>query len=151
MSSENNLCCQTLSCKMGFAVKAVLRLISTRFAEKEVDLTIEQYFILNILDKKEGLILQDLADILDRDKSAVLRHLNCLEDKHFVARTTDPQDKRRKVLLITKPGLEVLNRARTLARDVNEELISDLPDDELEHFEQMVTTIYQKAVAEDIS
>ena len=151
MTSENKFCCQTLSCKMGFAVKAVLRLISSRFTEEEVDLTIEQYFILNILDHEEGLILQDLADILDRDKSAVLRHLNCLEEKHFVARTTDPDDKRRKVLLVTKSGLEVLNKARTLAQKVNEELVSDLPEEKLEYFEHMVTSLYEKAIAEDIS
>jgi DNA-binding MarR family transcriptional regulator len=128
---------------MGFAVKGVLRLLRQRFEAEDIELTLEQYFVLNILDNEEGLILQELADIVDRDKSAVVRLINGLEENHFVARTTDPDDKRRKILLVTKPGIKVLEKAIELDQEVNKQITSDIPEQKIDDVEETVSKIYQ--------
>lgn len=128
---------------MGFAVKGVLRLLRRRFEAEDIELTLEQYFVLNILDNEEGLILQELADIVDRDKSAVVRLINGLEENHFVARTTDPDDKRRKILLVTKPGIKVLEKAIELDQEVNKQITSDIPEQKIDDVEETVSKIYQ--------
>ena len=133
---------------MGFAVKGILRLLKQRFEAEDINLTLEQYFILNILNNEEDLILQELAEIVDRDKSAVVRLINGLEDNHFVARTTDPDDKRRKILLVTKPGIKVLEKAIELDHEVNDQITGDIADTKLAEVEDTVSQIYQATMPE---
>jgi len=143
---ETSLFCHTLSCKMGFAVKGVLRLLKQRFDEEDLKLTLEQYFILNILNNKEDLILQEVAEIVDRDKSAVLRLINGLEENHFVARATDPDDKRRKILLVTKNGMEELKKAIELDKEVNKTVTEDISQPKIDKVEKTVEHIYSTTI-----
>lgn len=147
MALEKKLYCRTIGCKMAYAVKGIVRLMQQRFAEHELDLTIEQYFVLNILDNKEGLILQDLSEILGRDKSAVLRHIDGLEEHHYVARSKDPDDKRRKILLVTKKGVTVLEKAKDVAQQVNNELTRHISENKLEEYKQNIDKIYESALS----
>jgi len=147
MSLKKEIYCHSLGCKMGFAIKGILRLLRQRFNEEKLSLTVEQYFLLNILENKEGLILQELADIVDKDKSAVTRHINSLEENHFIARAKDPEDKRRKILLMTKPGLNVLEQARKIDEEINNELTSQISDSELQKLEKIVSDIYQFTIS----
>lgn len=146
MSLKQKLYCHTLGCKMGFAVKGILRMLRHKFNEQNIDLTLEQYFMLNILDNEEGLILQELADIVDRDKSAVLRLINGLEENHFIARSTDPDDKRRKILLVTKNGSTVLEEARALDKQVNRKLTRDIDPEKRQDIEHFLSKIYQRTL-----
>jgi len=54
MSLKKEIYCHSLGCKMGFAIKGILRLLRQRFNEEKLSLTVEQYFLLNILENKEG-------------------------------------------------------------------------------------------------
>lgn len=150
MSLKQKLRCNTLACKMGFTVKGILRVLDKKFTLQNIDLTLEQYFILNIVNNEERLILQDLTKILDRDKSAIARHLNELEGKHFVARTTDPEDKRRKILLITKPGVRMLEKAKKLAKQVNNDMTRDISEKDLQQFESVLAEIYTQIDSEEL-
>jgi DNA-binding MarR family transcriptional regulator len=150
MALDKELYCHTLGCRMGYAVKAMMRLFKNRLCKERIGLTLEQYFILNILDNEEGLILQDLAEIVDRDKSAVLRHIYGLEENYFVARTTDPEDKRRKLLLITKRGMNVLEKARKIDKQVNEDVTKNIGDDKLRELKISLSEIYERALKEPL-
>lgn len=107
---------------MAYVIKEMLRILKSRFAEENIELTVEQYFILNILDNEDGMILQEVAEIVERDKSAVLRHVNGLEGNHFITRVKDDEDRRRKLLLVTKRGMKVLEKAREVDRQLDEEI-----------------------------
>ena len=134
---------------MGFAVKGILRLLEKRFNQENIKLTLEQYFLLNILENEERLILQDLADIVERDKSAVLRHINCLEENHFVARAKDPDDKRTKILLITKQGIKMLEKARKADEQVNKEITQNISNEQLDYLENIVSDIYEYTMSDE--
>lgn len=149
MSLKQRLRCDTLGCKMGFTVKGIVRMLEQKFTRQNIALTIEQFFLLNILDSEQGLIVQDLSEILDRDKSAVVRHLNGLEEKRFVTRTTDPDDKRRKIIVITKPGIQVLEKARDLAKQINNDITRHITDRDLKKFESVLSDIYERISSEE--
>ncbi|MGM0545211.1 MAG: MarR family transcriptional regulator [Bacteroidota bacterium] len=134
---------------MAYVVKEIIRNLSKRFAAKGVNLTIEQYFILNILDNEDGLILQDLAEIVDRDKSAVLRHIDSLEEKHFVTRVTDRKDKRRKLLLVTKPGMIELEKAREIDQEIDQELMQESENIEIKDFQKTLSNMYNYLISDN--
>lgn len=149
MAPNQKLYCETLGCKMAYSLKGLKRILGKRFTEEDITLTLEQYFLLNILDNEEGLILKELAEIVDRDKSAVLRHIDCLEENHFVARSTDPHDKRRKNLLITKMGMNELQKARRMDEETNKFLVRDIDPEKIKEFENFLTEIYERAMSEE--
>src|SRR5699024_2567359 len=124
MSLKNKFSCKTLGCNMGFTFKGILRTLENEFEKAGVKLTIEQYFLINILNSEDGLILKELAEIVDRDKSAVLRHVNSLEENQFIARATDPTDKRRKIIYITRPGMRALAEAQELDEKIDRNINS---------------------------
>lgn len=143
MSAYQKLYCETTGCRMAYVVKEIIRSLKKQFKEKGIDLTIEQFFILNILDNEDGLILQELAKIVDRDKSAVLRHIDGLEKNHFVTRVTDDEDKRRKLLLVTKPGIKVLEKARTVDQQLDKEITEKIENIEIKEFEDALSKMYK--------
>ena len=148
MALNQKLYCNTLGCKMAYSLKGIKRMLNEQFTKEGVALTLEQYFVLNILDNEQGLILKELANIVDKDKSAVLRHIDGLEENHFVARAKDPKDKRRKLLLITKQGLNELERARALDKKVHRKLTKSTPEKKLKEFESFIEKIYKRTMSD---
>lgn len=144
MGFENKLHCKTLGCKMGHTIKGILKMLNDRLDHNEVDLTIEQFFILNLLNNEDDLILQDIAERFHKDKSAVFRHINALEKKHFVARVTCADDKRKKVIVLTKPGMETLKQAQLLEADVDKDLTGHIDAKDLVVFEKILFEIFKK-------
>src|SRR5699024_12690432 len=114
MSLRNKFSCETLGCKMGFIVKEIFRTLVNEFDKANVKLTVEQYFLLNMLNCEGGLILKELAEIVSVDKSSVLRQINSLEEHQFVARATDTEDKSRKNNYSNTPGTEALDEESEL-------------------------------------
>lgn len=148
MSLNHKLYCHTLGCKMGFTVKGILRMLEEQFQHEKVNLTLEQYFLLNILENEGEMIIQELASILDRDKSAITRHINGLEENGFVSRTPDPEDRRRKILLVTKPGIQVLAKAKHLEAQINDHITHHIPEKKLTEFEDILNSIFERTTKE---
>ena len=117
--------------------------MAAEFRNKEIDLSFEQFVILKILNSNAEFIQQDLADLLQKDKSIIVRHINCLLDHQFVVRITNKEDKRKKNLALTHNGIEILNRMNELAVDVSNKLLSGVTEHELEIFKDVLTKIQE--------
>ncbi|HLR25926.1 MAG TPA: MarR family transcriptional regulator [Fodinibius sp.] len=128
---------------MGFTVKEIFRTLVNEFEKADVQLTVEQYFLLNILNSEDGMILKELASIVERDKSAVLRQINSLESNQFVARATDPADKRRKIIFITRPGIRALAEAQKLDEKIDRNISSSVSENQLQTFESVLSNLHK--------
>lgn len=142
-------CCESLGCKIAHTLKAMVKETCGVFEKNNIDLTPEQFFLLNILNDNEGLILQDLADMLEKDKSAIMRHIDALEKKHFVTRATCEEDKRKKLLILTKPGMETLSKAQDISIKTEKKLTNQIQKTELDTFEQVLQKIIHKTQAQN--
>ena len=123
--------------------------MAAEFRNKEIDLSFEQFVILKLLNSNAEFIQQDLADRLQRDKSIIVRHINCLLEHQFVVRITNKEDKRKKNLALTNNGIEILNRMNAVAVDVSNKLLSGVTEHELEIFENVLTKIQENGDAEE--
>ncbi len=119
------------------------------FREKEIDLTFEQFVILKLLDSNADLIQQDLADRLQKDKSIIVRHINCLLEHQYVVRLTNKGDKRKKNLTLTNTGIDILNRMKIVAVEVTKKLLSGVTDNELETFQHVLLRIQENGDIEE--
>lgn len=79
-------------------------------AHHAIDLTPEQWFVLNKLRQEDGRNPSALADAIFADRPNITRLLRGLERKGLVARRPDPDDGRRQRIHITVEGVELHDR-----------------------------------------
>lgn len=138
---------------LGYMLDQSLRVLRNHliceFREKGIDLTIEQFVILHLLNTNGDLIQRDLACQLQKDKSIMVRQINCLLEHQYVVRTTNNEDKRKKNLILTKNGTEILNRIRGISGSISKKLLSDVSEKDLETFHSVLLKIQENGGAEE--
>lgn len=123
--------------------------MTIEFREKEIELTFEQFVILKLLDSNADFIQQDLADRLQKDKSIIVRHINCLLEHQYVVRLTNNGDKRKKNLTLTSTGVEILDQMKIVAVEVTKKLLTGVTDNELEIFQHVLLKIQENGDIEE--
>lgn len=71
------------------------------------DITVEQFSLLIALWKKEGISQQDLGEYVDKDRPSVTRLLDNMEKGNLVVRITSDQDRRVRLIYLTKKGKDL--------------------------------------------
>ena len=72
-----------------------------------IDLTFEMLQLMFRLWTREGINQQELANQTCKDKVSLSYLINNLEKKGLVSRTTDPADRRNKLIYLTPEGTEL--------------------------------------------
>ncbi|MFW0794402.1 MarR family winged helix-turn-helix transcriptional regulator [Gordonia sp. CPCC 205515] len=85
-----------------------------------------------VCDEPDGITQRRLASDVGLDPSQIVALVDELESRDLVVRTTDPNDRRNKLILATDAGRELCGRARELTRDVSREHFVGADDDQLE-------------------
>lgn len=123
--------------------------MASEFKNKDIDLTFEQFVILKLLNSNADFIQQDLADRLQKNKSIIVRHINCLLEHQYVVRLTNKRDKRKKNLTLTKNGFEILSQMNEITAEVSMKLLSGITGNELEIFQRVLLKIQENSDAEE--
>jgi DNA-binding MarR family transcriptional regulator len=135
----------------GFAiadtVKSIIKKLMTRLREGGYTISAEQFAILHFLNTNQELIQQDLADFTGKDKSAILRHIDFLEENKYVLRVADPTDRRKKNLIVTKRGAELHQAFSQIDLELGRELQAGISPEDLAVFFKVLAKI--KANAQD--
>jgi DNA-binding MarR family transcriptional regulator len=115
--------------------------------QTDVKLTIEQFGLLfAISEKKEDVIQKEMAVIMGKDQSAILRTVDSLEKKNLIRRVADPKDRRKNFLMVTKKGEQVIEQYLKIEFQLNEELMDGLSSSEIETFLRVIGHIKNKAM-----
>lgn len=125
--------------------------VHQRIVEQHINLTPEQFGVLYILSKRKDTIQSDLAEFAGKDKSAVMRHLDALEQKNLVVRVNDNSDRRRKILVITKAGQQMMDKALQVLNEVVQEMTQSIPEEKMDIFREVLLTIRQNSDCKKIS
>lgn len=103
---------------MGRTMKLVDAYITNQLTEHNIDLTKVQLILLKILYSNDGQPQNDLAILTNRDKASLARLLDVVERKGLVVRVPSKEDKRIKLVHITKKGMDYYERARPLLKEM---------------------------------
>lgn len=138
---------------LGYILGMTLRVFKTRMMieckKKDIELSLEQFVILNMLNANCDLIQQDLANHLQKDKSIIVRQIDGLIEDQYVVRLTNKEDKRKKNLILTKKGFERLNEMERIASEVSKKLLTGVSDSELEIFKDVLVKIQENGELEE--
>ena len=115
-------------------------------AEIRLKITREQFKLLHaISQKKEEVIQKDMADMMGKDKSTILRLIDTLETKGLVRRVADTIDRRKNYLMVTKKGEELIKQYEKIFSAMFEELQQGLNESELNTFYRVAAHIKSRA------
>ena len=134
---------------LGQSLRVFRNQLAFEFKEKEIKLTLDQFVILHLLNADCDLIQQDLANQLQKDKSIIVRQINCLLENQYVVRLTNKEDKRKKNLILTKRGFEILNQMKEIASELSGKLLSGVSETDLKVFRNVLGTIHENGGAEE--
>jgi MarR family transcriptional regulator for hemolysin len=135
--------------EMGKMMHEVFRVFKKRSEELthvEIKISAEQFSLLfAITTKEEDVIQKDMAEMMGKDKSVILRLIDSLEKKELVRRVADLKDRRKNYLMVTKSGHRVIDQYMKVISDMMEELQQGLTQAEIDSFHKVVGHLKTKA------
>ena len=103
---------------LGRTMKLIDLYFANHFQEQDIDLTKVQMIMLVRLYFNDGQPQNDLAILTNRDKASLARLLDTMERKGLVVRVPSKEDKRIKLVHITKKGIELYESVRPLIKEM---------------------------------
>jgi DNA-binding MarR family transcriptional regulator len=82
--------------------------------------------VLNVLAVREGAIQQKLGSAMGIDPSTMVSLIDELESAGLARRRPDPRDRRARQVSITPKGRRLLQRARKIASEAEDEVLRGL-------------------------
>ncbi|MGQ8337017.1 MarR family winged helix-turn-helix transcriptional regulator [Sunxiuqinia sp. A32] len=140
---------------LGYLLGKTLRIYKNRLTsnlrEADIEISFQEFIILHKINEKYDLTQQDLANHFQKDKSFILRLINNLIEKRFVVRLPDNEDKRKKNLIMTQKGIEVLEQTKEVVNNLSDELLSGISNEDLYTFQKVLKKIEENSGLDDPS
>ncbi|MDH5559669.1 MAG: MarR family transcriptional regulator [Deltaproteobacteria bacterium] len=109
-----------------------------------VDLTPEQWLVLNWLWSHSGVCQQDLVEVTQKSKANITRMIDSLMKRDYVIRVSDVNDRRKHLLEMTPTAIEMMGRIMPHVFLEYQKIIQDLSKDEI----RLLKTVLGKIVAQ---
>jgi DNA-binding MarR family transcriptional regulator len=138
---------KSLGYLLGQSLRAYKNLLVETCRKQGIELTFEQFVILQKLNSNCDIIQQDLANHLQKDKSIIVRQINGLLEKKLVTGHTNPDDKRKKNLILTPKGHLLLNELKDIVSEITGKLFSGIPENEVVIFRNILVKIQENSVS----
>lgn len=118
---------------------AISRMYNIYSAQEDMTMSIG-YVLLNI-DIENGTPATKIGPLIGMEPRSLTRMLKSLEEKGWIYRETDPNDKRFVNVFLTEVGKEKRNFARAGVLEFNERVMQNISKDELETFLTVIDKI----------
>lgn len=140
---------KTLGYMLARTLRTFLNQAAIEFKNREIELTFEQYVMLKLIDSDANIIQQDIANHLKKDKSIVVRQMDSLMEKEYVERVPNADDKRKKNLILTSRGKEMMNKIAELSFEISRKLLEGVDHEDYKTFVQVLNKIQEKGGSTD--
>src|SRR6184192_2375635 len=125
--------------RLGFAAKE-----RAMEAYEETGLHPYHHAILIVLGEGSRETQGAIADMLGYDRGQLVGLLDELEEHGFVERRRDPKDRRRHLVRLTADGKRMLRRLRALSRQIEDEFLAPLSDEERAHLHALLLRLAER-------
>jgi len=114
------------------------RVVYRRATEDVIGMKLKQLITLELLVANEGCLQQELGATLMVDPNNCVLLLNDLDDRGYVERQRDPQDRRRHIVVITAAGQKALAKAQAKLEALEGEVLVNLDPPEREQLRDLL-------------
>jgi DNA-binding MarR family transcriptional regulator len=129
----------------GHLIRRAQQIAVSIFTEQlsSADITPVQFAILNALLGSPGIDQVSLAKRVAFDPATSGSVIGRLEAKGWVVRQADPNDRRRKLLVVTPAGVQALGLIQADVARIQEKILSPLSPQEQHQFVQLLSSLVQ--------
>ena len=114
------------------------RVVYRRATEEVIGMRLKQLIALDHLRDTESCLQQGLGQMLMLDPNNCVLLLNELDERGYVERRRDPQDRRRHIVEITPAGLAALEEAERKLETLEDEVLGNLSQAEREQLHELL-------------
>lgn len=101
------------------------------FKKNNVNLTAEQYLVMDTLWNEGTLTQQEIAFIIQKDKNSVTQFIDNLEKKGLVTRSVAKEDRRVNNIMVTEEGMALKDSTKQLAIDTMNKALEGIPEEDV--------------------
>jgi len=102
------------------------------FKKNGVNLTAEQYLVMDTLWNEGTLTQQEIAFIIQKDKNSVTQFIDNLEKKGLVTRSVSQEDRRVNNIAVTEEGKALKDSTKQLAINAMNEAMEGIPEEDVQ-------------------
>jgi len=130
----------------GFVLERTAKRMKQYFQQKlvlaEAEITVDQWVVLQQLDRKEGLSQLEIARATFKDAPTVTRIIDLLCRKELTRRSPDPADRRRFRIELTPDGRRKIEELLPVVKNFRHEAWQGLSDAEVDHLVATLNKIF---------
>lgn len=132
---------------LGYITGRVARALGTRlnrnFSDAGFNVTCEQWSVLVNLWQKNGQSQQDLAGTTCKDKTSMTRLIDNMEKRNLVVRIPNKEDKRQKLIYLTKKGKDEQKRLMKIVERTLQEAIKNCDPKKVNVCKSVLGEVYE--------
>ena len=111
------------------------------FKKNGVNLTAEQYLVMDTLWNEGTLTQQAIAFIIHKDKNSVTQFIDNLEKKGLVTRSVAKEDRRVNNIVVTPEGMALKDSTKQLAIDTMNQALDGILEEDVETFVKVLKKV----------
>ena len=124
-------------------VRVIKRTYLRSFKDNNIDLTPEQWVLIDILSASDGMSQNDLAGKSFKDAPTTSRILDLLSKKGFIARKKEESDRRSFKVFLTDEGKALHARGLPIVQELRSKGWQGLNDDDYDAFLRIMNRIFE--------
>lgn len=135
---------------LGYLVSRTARAMSLQinqhFLQAGFNVTGEQWAVLVQILDDDGLNQQEIACKVGKDKASITRLVDGLEKRNLVVRISDKNDRRNKLIYLTKEGKNVKIQLTKIAEDLLDDMQQNIDKTDLDNCKQVLQQVFKNCV-----
>lgn len=104
------------------------------FEDEGLNITPEQFLVMDALWDEGVLTQQQIADYLLKDKNSVVKLVDGLEDRKLVRRASNPKDRRQNLIEVTEYAIGIKDKVTKVAMEAVDKIINGITREDMQTF-----------------
>lgn len=132
--------------KIDTTIKKIRNYMQRGLTDADIDLTVDQWVVLDHLSHNTGISQIELGNITFKDPPTMTRILDLLVKKGLVTRLSSLSDRRKFTINLTEDGREVHKKANEIITEVRKQAWNNLNENDYNTLVKIMDTIYSNVL-----
>ena len=120
---------------------SLIKYFTKELSRNEINLTPEQYLVMDILWDADVMSQQSIADIIQKDKNSVTKFIDSLEKKGLVYRVVNKEDRRVNNIMVSEEGKKLKTKTTEVAIKMMRNVLDNIKEEDLMAFDKVMMQI----------
>ena len=120
---------------------SLIKYFAKELSRNDINLTPEQYLVMDILWDAEVMSQQAIADIIQKDKNSVTKFIDSLEKKGLVYRQVNKTDRRVNNIVVSEEGMKLKAKTTEVAIGMMRNVLKNIKEEDLMALDKVMNQI----------